>query len=224
MIERKYSKNEVDAILGRAIEREHQRGELSHEDLVAAAAEVGIPSDAIETAAAEILAERVQRDELAVLRRDQWRGFFSHLIPYLCVNGLLITLNVLTTHFPWSIFPAFGWGIGLFSHFISVLLPNRGRLERRLERKRDRERKYALKQQIRSNARHLEFDIGQGLSAVLQATADRIAGNVPSGNRNASTRTRVVPPSDHQGLSDNERGNVRSARAETRQPPENRRD
>lgn len=224
MTERRYSKDEVDAILGRAIEREHRRGELTHEDLVAAASEVGIPTEAIETAASEVLAERVERTELVTMRREQWRGFLGHLVPYLFVNGLLVTLNVLTTHFPWAIFPAFGWGIGLVSHFLAVLWPNRRRLERRLERKRDQERRQAIKQQVRTNVRQIEKDVGQGISAVLQAAADRIAGYAPSTDRTPANRARVPDTSDQRSSSANEeRPADNSKSANPGQPPTHQR-
>lgn len=192
MTERKYSQDEVDAILGRAIERVHSRGELSHEDLVAAAREVGIPTEAIETAASEVLAERQERNALQVLRKQQWRGFSRHLVPYLIVNGMLVTLNVLTTHFPWALFPMFGWGIGLVSHFMAVVAPNRQRLERLLERQRDRERRRQMKQQIRANASQLERDVGQGISALLEAAAQRIAGGANTAGRDGRPQQRVV--------------------------------
>ena len=213
MTERRYSRDEVDAILGRAIERVHSAGDLTHEDLVAAAREVGIPTDAIETAASEVLAERHERDELTALRKQQWRGFFRHLVPYCFVNGMLITLNMLTTHFPWALFPLFGWGIGLVSHFMAVVAPNRERLERRLEWQRDRERRRQIKQQLRSNTRQLERDVGQGISALLEAAAQRIAGGAPPAGREARPPQRVAnsEPSPTDNTSDAESDVSRAA-------------
>jgi len=69
MTEHRYTRDEIDSILGRAIEREHGSGDLSHADLVAAAREVGISADALESAATEVLAERHHKGELARLRR-----------------------------------------------------------------------------------------------------------------------------------------------------------
>lgn len=143
--QRKYSREEVDAILGRAIERDN-RGELSHEDLLAAAREIGIPEQAIETAAIEVAAERMERAELVELRRDQWRGFVAHLIPYVMVNALLVTINVLTTHFPWAMFPALGWGIGLASHLWAVLFPSRRHRQYHLQQLRTLERRASTHQ------------------------------------------------------------------------------
>jgi hypothetical protein len=190
MTRRKYEKNEVDAILARAIESDNQWGELSHEDLIAAAREVGISSAALEKAATEVLAERRERAELLVIRREQWRGFFRHLVPYVMVNGLLVTINYLTTHFPWALFPALAWGIGLIMHLMAVVHPDPQRLQRKLQRRRDRERRQALKEQIRANARLLEQDVGEGISAVLQAVARRIEGP-GSTSRDAQARVRV---------------------------------
>jgi signal transduction histidine kinase len=47
-------------------------------------------------------------------------GFYGHLTSYLGVISLLAFINMLTTWFPWFLFPAFGWGIGVFAHFMAV--------------------------------------------------------------------------------------------------------
>lgn len=195
MTEHRYSREEVDAILGRAIEREHGRGDLSHEDLVAAAREVGISADAIDAAAMEVLSEQRKKNELVEVRHQQWRGFFRHLVRYLLVNGMLATLNVLTSHFPWALFPATAWGIGLFFHLMAVVSPNPQRLQRRLERQRERERRRQTRRLLRENASQyasqLEHDVGAGISALLQAAAERIAVN-PNASKGAAERRRVV--------------------------------
>ncbi len=54
-----YTRAEMDAILKRAIERQQARAEgIDHEDLVAAAGEVGIPREEVEAAARDLQAER----------------------------------------------------------------------------------------------------------------------------------------------------------------------
>jgi hypothetical protein len=179
MAERRYSREEVDAILGRAVERERSADDLTHEQLVAIAQEVGVSTAAIERAITEVTSERLDRDELAQLRHQAWRGFFAHLIPYLCVNGLLVLLNYLTTRFPWAMFPILGWGIGLFSHLFAVAVPNRERLERRLgrqrERKRERELRLQAKRRIDASAKELEAAFTEGAAALLKAAANRIS-------------------------------------------------
>ena len=47
-------------------------------------------------------------------------GFYVHLMSYLGVIGFLALLNIMTTTYPWFLWPAFGWGIGIFSHFMAV--------------------------------------------------------------------------------------------------------
>jgi hypothetical protein len=44
------------------------------------------------------------------------KSFYSHSITYVIVMSLLVVLNYYTSNFPWVIFPAIGWGIGLLSH------------------------------------------------------------------------------------------------------------
>jgi len=49
-------------------------------------------------------------------------GFRGHLIPFVAVNGFLIFLYASLTpgEHPWFLYPLFGWGIGLASHWSRV--------------------------------------------------------------------------------------------------------
>src|SRR3989442_15769073 len=47
-------------------------------------------------------------------------GFYAHLMSYLGVIAFLALINLFTTRYPWFIWPALGWGIGLFSHWMAV--------------------------------------------------------------------------------------------------------
>ncbi|MGH7859466.1 MAG: ATP-binding protein, partial [Candidatus Binatia bacterium] len=47
-------------------------------------------------------------------------GFYAHLMSYLGVIAFLALINLFTTRYPWFLWPAFGWGIGLFSHYMAV--------------------------------------------------------------------------------------------------------
>jgi signal transduction histidine kinase len=47
-------------------------------------------------------------------------GFYVHFMTYLGVIGLLALINIMTTRYPWFLWPAFGWGIGVFSHYMGV--------------------------------------------------------------------------------------------------------
>jgi signal transduction histidine kinase len=63
--------------------------------------------------------------EREVLRRARRRahaevGFYMHLVSYLGVMAFLAFINIMTTSYPWFAWPALGWGIGLFAHYMAV--------------------------------------------------------------------------------------------------------
>lgn len=63
--------------------------------------------------------------EREMIRRARRRanaevGFYMHLVSYLGVMTFLAFINVMTTGYPWFIWPALGWGIGLFAHYMAV--------------------------------------------------------------------------------------------------------
>jgi 2TM domain-containing protein len=135
---RVYTKEEADTILARALDI--QRGDgTSHEDLVAAAREVGISPEVLERAAAEVVTRRQDEVELVAIRERAWRGFYAHLVPYVMVAALLGFVNYMTTSFPWAAIVMFAWCIGLASHLLAVLTPDRERLMARIERRRARD-------------------------------------------------------------------------------------
>src|SRR5512145_2010946 len=156
MGEQKYTRQEVDAIVARALERERE-DHLGHQELVALGREVGLASESIERAAAEVLEERRQREGLSALRARQWRSFIAHLIPFLVVSTMLVVLNALTTSFAWAIFLILGWGIGIAFQLFALIFPDRERLLRRLERESRRQRKRELKARAH-HVRGVELD------------------------------------------------------------------
>ena len=69
--------------------------------------------------------EVLDTSEEAILRRAKKRanaelGFYSHLTSYLSVMAMLALINIFTTRYPWFLWPAMGWGIGIFSHYMAV--------------------------------------------------------------------------------------------------------
>lgn len=52
----------------------------------------------------------------------KWRGFLGHLGPYATVITGLGIINLLTSDYPWFIWPAMGWGVGLAFHLLGILL------------------------------------------------------------------------------------------------------
>ncbi len=68
---------------------------------------------------------RRETSEQSILRRARRRalaeyGFYSHLTGYLVVMAMLALINIFTTRYPWFLWPALGWGIGIFSHYMAV--------------------------------------------------------------------------------------------------------
>lgn len=66
-----------------------------------------------ETQKTYIMDKRYQK---AKERVDAIKGFYGNLTSYCLVIPFLIWLNVRSSGFPWVIFPALGWGIGLLLH------------------------------------------------------------------------------------------------------------
>ncbi|HUE30175.1 MAG TPA: HAMP domain-containing sensor histidine kinase [Verrucomicrobiae bacterium] len=70
--------------------------------------------------------EKPLSPEEEALRRARRRagaeaGFYAHLVAYLSVIAFLALINLFTSPwYPWFLWPAFGWGIGLFSHYMAV--------------------------------------------------------------------------------------------------------
>ena len=62
----------------------------------------------------EALQRRARRRAAAVA------SFYGHAWVYGSVIGLLAFINMFTGFYPWFLWPAFGWGIGLFSHYTGV--------------------------------------------------------------------------------------------------------
>nr|WP_299389207.1 2TM domain-containing protein [Allomuricauda sp.] len=60
------------------------------------------------------------RYERAKERVQQLKGFYSSLLSYCIVIPILVYINYRTTTFPWAIFPALGWGIGLLSQWMNA--------------------------------------------------------------------------------------------------------
>ena len=46
--------------------------------------------------------------------------FHTHVMSYLGVMVLLAFINLLTTRYPWFLWAAAGWGLGLFVHYMAV--------------------------------------------------------------------------------------------------------
>jgi serine/threonine protein kinase len=151
----RYSTQEVKAILERAVEKQEQErkqgGRLGFDDLVAAAAEVGVDAAALREASREL---RVKVDEQGLLDGDAearaiWlrrkrRGFFRHFGVYLIVSAAFAILGLATGGFPDTLMPSLFWGIGVAIHALTTFTAGEDdwvdhrEKKRRIEEKRRR--------------------------------------------------------------------------------------
>ena len=119
-----YTREEMDAILKRAIEREQAKSEgISREELIAAATEVGIGREEVEAAARELDAAKAQNAEVAQKRRESMgvvdehrahaiRRFWGLAVTYGAVTAFLFVLS-MRQHADWWIWAAMGMGLSL---------------------------------------------------------------------------------------------------------------
>ncbi len=172
---RRYSEDEVRAILARAIDQQatgpRDDGKLAFEDLLAAAQEVGVDTTTLREASravrlrdqesAELLDERAERD--AWIRRKR-RSFKRHLGVYLIVNAAFFMLGVFTHGLPETLMPGLFWGIGLGIHGLRAFMAD----EDEWREARDRQRQIEAKRRRREErAEAVGRVVDKGVSLLL---------------------------------------------------------
>jgi hypothetical protein len=180
-----YSREEADEILRRALAEQAADG-ISHDDLVAAAREVGIPEGAIEAAASQLGEHRSVKERVELLRKQKRRGFIRHLSSYLVANGGIFLFDYLDGG-PWFFqYVLIIWGIFLLLLGIRQLAPEEASLVRRAERELEKERRKAERQRRRTGqapahpggmqgaTREFEQAVQEGATALLSAAARAI--------------------------------------------------
>lgn len=142
----RYSRDEVERILQRALSEHSTSGSVSREHLMEIAKELGLSEQDINRAITEELQggewERA-KEEWTEKRLHDWR---THLFWYLGVNSLLLGLNYMQEdgHFTWSLWSLFGWGIGVIGHTLDTFFPGRKRINkevRKLLRRKEKRRR-----------------------------------------------------------------------------------
>jgi hypothetical protein len=182
-----YSEDEVRAIIDRAL-RNDLGGDVSHDELVAVAGEVGISRDAIEDAAREIRATR-QLDQVKqrVIQRRR-RHLASHASTFAIVNLFLFAINFLTSPGQWwFVFPLLGWGLGLIFHARSGL--SREVSQKQLAREQKRvhaERRFSeaeLPSAERVRLAHATEDVSAAVQERVGRILSRAAAELRAGGR-----------------------------------------
>jgi hypothetical protein len=71
-------------------------------------------------------------ETVAKKRVEARAGFIVHLILYVVMNAGFVTIWQMTGQgYPWFVWPALGWGIGVVAHAVSLLLGPGSAYERR---------------------------------------------------------------------------------------------
>jgi hypothetical protein len=73
---------------------------------------------------------------LAKRRVEGRRALIMHTVMYVVVNTALVAIWAMTgSHYPWFIWPMFGWGIGIAGHALALWFgPDSMRSERAIDR------------------------------------------------------------------------------------------
>jgi hypothetical protein len=109
-----YSSEDAQQILQRAIARQAEAGELSRQQLLEIADELGISPETLAAAEQEWNLHRQELTTREAFDQERRRRFRQNLAKYGIVNGLLVGLNLATAHrVSWSLYVVFGWGIAV---------------------------------------------------------------------------------------------------------------
>ncbi len=201
--DRVYSDEEARAIFDRALELDAKQSShgLRHEELLAAAREVGLSSTTVEKAVEEVALARAAEVARASIVERRRRGFKNHLVPFLAINAFLFLLNwIFSPWLWWAVLPLLFWGLGLFFHawfaFSKHVKPKSLRKEmlrngdptvqlalegERAARRRDRSRSISRSTEI------LEDTVEAGIAAVLERVTNELRQRVAP-----AARTRVA--------------------------------
>lgn len=190
-VPRTYSREEADEILRRALQHQGEDG-ISHDDLVAAAREVGIPADAVEAAASQVSESQLVRERVELLRRQKRRAFARHALTFLIVNGGVFLFDWVDGG-PWFFYYLLiAWGMVLTLFGMLQLAPDQAGLTRKAERQLERERRRAERERRRRQggralgadrlpgaAKEFEAAVQDGVSALMSAAAKAIRDYSP---------------------------------------------
>jgi 2TM domain len=115
--ERKYSDGEMREILERALQQAPDASGLTHADLLAIGKQVGVAPETMARAAAQVSEAKLDASAAQALKSRRQKWLAAHAAVFAVVNGLLFTVNYLTTPGEWWVlFSLFFWGLALAAH------------------------------------------------------------------------------------------------------------
>ncbi|MFT3766414.1 MAG: 2TM domain-containing protein [Minicystis sp.] len=120
-----YTNEEVASILTRALDRQHEGGRLSHDELLETAREIGVTTLEIEAAVADEVKARAELMVLEEARQRAARRFLRHLATFVVVSAALVVIDVQATGGRFWYFAVLAWGIGVGVHALKTFLPKK---------------------------------------------------------------------------------------------------
>jgi 2TM domain len=70
----------------------------------------------------QITLEEYKKAYREIVFAEQRAGFYIHLVVYLIINALLISINLyFVPSVVWFIFPLAGWGVGIVAHYFGAI-------------------------------------------------------------------------------------------------------
>jgi hypothetical protein len=132
----KYSDDDVREILERALQKgDGSATALTHGELLAIGEQVGVAPEAMARAAEDVVRAKLDSAASRSIRSRRRKWLVLHAAIFALVNGLLFTVNALTTPGEWwFLFSVFFWGLALVAHAGAALAV--GVSPRALERER----------------------------------------------------------------------------------------
>jgi hypothetical protein len=116
--ERKYSDVELREILERALAKQApDAAGITQAELLAIGQQVGVSPEAMARAAEEVSRAKLDAEAGRAVKSRQQKWLAAHAAGFAVVNGLLFTVNYLTTPGEWWVlFSVFFWGLVLVAH------------------------------------------------------------------------------------------------------------
>lgn len=168
----RYSRQQVEEILSRALRREHGPDGLTHEELLVAAAEVGLSAEQIEQAAEELADDEERARLLERVKRRRRRSFVRRLVSSLGLVGVLAAVDHFLPAVQFWHWVALGLSFPLLRAGIRGYLASDADLERDAQVEAEREAKRRQQARKRKDSRRRE----QEFRRVVERAADLLLG------------------------------------------------
>jgi hypothetical protein len=120
-----YDEVEVEEILKLAASKSSPMKGMSRQNMLAAAAELGIPVEAVEDAEREFLHQRQEDEERRAFNKEFKGEFYGHLLTYVLVNTGLVIWNLVSQgRLTFAAVTMLIWGFFLVIHFFEAFNPH----------------------------------------------------------------------------------------------------